>query len=179
MYNRKLAIVAAGITLVIASVTAFADDKGSRPSPPAKAETTVAGKKVTIAYNSPRARGRKVYGGLVPFGQVWRTGANEATVLKTEGAITIGGTKVAPGTYTVFTIPGESGWKLVLSKRLTDKNGKPAWGAFEYDESQDVARVDMTTEGLPAAVENFTIGFENDKLVMDWETTRASVALGK
>jgi hypothetical protein len=130
---------------------------------------------VVVNYAAPSMRGRKIYGGLVPYGEVWRTGANAATTLKTDGDIMIGNAKVPAGTYTMFTIPAESGWKLIISKRLQDANGKPAWGAFEYDQSQDLARVDMNVSKLPAPVETFTINFDKGKMNLDWENTRASV----
>ncbi|MBI2682997.1 MAG: DUF2911 domain-containing protein [Acidobacteriales bacterium] len=144
-------------------------------SPPAKAEATIGGQAVTIAYNAPSARGRKIYYGLVPSGEVWRTGANEATTLTTAGDLLVGTVKVPKGTYTVFTIPAEKGWILILSKRLKDANGKPAWGAYEYDASQDLGRTEMKVEALKAPVETFTISVANGKLTMDWENTRASV----
>ena len=162
--------------VTVVAVSAAIAQHGSGPaSPPAKAETSIGGKNVVVNYAAPSMRGRKIYGGLVPYGEVWRTGANAATTLKTDGDIMVGNAKVPAGTYTMFTIPSESGWKLILSKRLQDANGKPAWGAFEYDQSQDLARVDMNVSKLPAPVETFSINFDKGKMNLDWENTRASV----
>lgn len=112
-------------------------------------------------------------GGLVPYGSVWRAGANEATSLVTEADLNIGGVKVPAGSYTLYALPGEGSWKLIINKQT---------GQFgtEYDESQDLARVDMTKTALTAPVEQFTIslkpsGADSADLVMEWETTSVSV----
>src|SRR5512133_3650381 len=103
--NKRIALV----TLSVFALTLLAcaqDDPSKRPSPPAKAECKLAsGKTITVNYSSPRAKGRKLYGGLVPFGKVWRTGANEATALTTDASLTVGGKDVPAGNYTIFTIP--------------------------------------------------------------------------
>ena len=112
-----------------------------------------------------------------PYGQVWRTGANEATTFVTTGAVVVGGTTVPAGSYTLFTVPGKDKWTLVLSKKTGE-------GGTDYPgESNDQARIDMKVSSLPTAVENFTISFEKSgsgaNLNIDWETTRASVMIAK
>jgi hypothetical protein len=149
-------------------------DKSTRPSPPAKAECKLAGgKTVTVEYSSPRAKGRKIYGELVPYGKVWRTGANEATTLVTDTDLTVGGTAVPAGSYTIFSIPNQNRWTLIISK----KTGQ--WGTDYPGSENDLARIDMKVLQLPSPVENFTIAFDKngDGCIMriDWETTRASV----
>ena len=111
-------------TLALASVTVRAQqDKGARPSPPAKAECKLSnGKTVTVDYSSPRAKGRKIFGGLVPYGKVWRAGANEATSFVTTGDINVGGKAVPAGKYTMFAIPAEDKWTLVISKKTDRKS---------------------------------------------------------
>src|SRR5215467_7115383 len=176
MRPRHLAF---GVLLVLLSValSAFAqqpsEDKSKRPSPPATAEVTLNGKKITIDYSRPSLKGRKVGQELAPYGQVWRTGANEATALTTEVDLNIGGTKVPAGKYTLWTLPSEGTWKLIINKQTGQ------WGT-RYDESQDLARVDMKKSPLPQTVEQFTISFEKKKenladLNLDWETTRLTV----
>src|SRR5256885_11876465 len=173
-YMRKQATILMLLTFVALSLGAQQQDKSKRPSPPGTAEVTFAdGKKVTINYSRPSAKGRKIFGELVPFDQVWRTGANEATSLKTDVDLDIGGTTVPAGSYTLFTLPSKSSWKLIINKQTGQ------WGT-NYDESQDLARVDMSTSSLPQAVEQFTIsldktGGDSSKLNLDWEKTRASV----
>ena len=168
--------------LVLCSSALFAqEDKSKRPSPPGTAEITIAGRKITINYSRPKIKDpktgavRKIYGGLVPYGQVWRTGANEATELVTEADLTIGGVAVPKGKYTLFTIPGEKGWKLIINKQ-TGQSGR------DYDAKQDLARVEMQTELIEIPIEQFTISFmEKGKngaaLRLDWEKTRAWVEL--
>jgi hypothetical protein len=169
--------------LALFSTMLFAQqqDKSKRPSPPGTAEITIAGKKITINYSRPKMRdpktgaARKVYGGLVPYGQVWRTGANEATELITEADLNIGGIAVPKGKYTLFTIPDEIGWKLVINKQTGQ------WGT-DYDAKQDLARVDMKTELIEIPIEQFTISFlgkgtNGATLRLDWEKTRAWVEL--
>src|SRR5688572_19643200 len=105
--------------LVLSALIAVAQqDKSKRPSPPANAQFTFSdGKKISVDYSRPSAKGRKIYGGLVPYGQVWRTGANEATSFVTEKDIEVGGTSVPAGSYTLYTIPSETGWKLIINKQ--------------------------------------------------------------
>jgi len=171
---KKHTAVAALIFLLTLSLSAQQQDKSKRPSPPGTAEVTFAdGKKVTIEYSRPSAKGRKIVGGLVPYDQVWRTGANEATSLKTDTDLEIGGTTVPAGSYTLFSLPGQSSWKLIINKQTGQ------WGT-NYDQSQDLARVNMVVSALPQSVEQFTIGLDkagsdSANLNLDWEKTRASV----
>jgi hypothetical protein len=178
--NRRFAVLAAGILAVglMAVLGSAQGDKAARPSPAAKATCTLAdGKTITVDYSSPRAKGRKIYGGLVPYGEVWRTGANEATTFVTTADVMVGGTHVPAGSYTIFTVPGKDKWALVISKKTGE------WGTDYPGPSNDLARIDMKASALPAAVENFTIAFDKSSggctLRLDWETTRASVDISK
>jgi hypothetical protein len=153
-------------------------DKSQRPSPPAKAECKFAdGKAITVDYSSPRMKGRKIYGGLVPYGQVWRTGANEATTFVTDTDVTVGGQNVPAGSYTIFTLPNPDKWTLIISKKTGE------WGIPYPGEGEDLARVDMQVSKLPSPVENFTIAFDQSgtscTLYTDWETSRASVVISE
>lgn len=150
-------------------------DKSKRPSPPATAEVSLKGKKVTIDYSRPSLKGRKVGEELAPYDKVWRTGANEATSLVTEADLNIGGVKVPAGKYTLYTLPSEGTWKLIINKQTGQ------WGT-QYDESQDLARIDMKKSALPQSVEQFTISFDKKSedaadLNLDWENTRVSVVV--
>lgn len=156
--------------VVLIATTAFAQDAKKPLSPPAHTETTINGKKVSIDYSAPSMRGRKIMGQLVPYGQVWRTGANAATTLKTEADLVIGGTNVPAGTYTLYTLPSESGWKLIINKQTGQ------WGT-EYDQKQDLARVDLKQEKTSAPVETFKIDLQPTALVMEWENTKLSTEI--
>jgi hypothetical protein len=178
--RRPIIIGSAAVAaLALAGVALLAQqDKSSRPSPPAKAECKLAdGKTVTIDYSSPRAKGRKIFGGLVPYGQVWRAGANEATSFVTSSDITVGGKAVPAGKYTIFTVPAEDKWTLVISKKTGE------WGTAYPGPDNDLARVEMKVSKTPAPVENFTIAFDRSEggctLKMEWETTEASVDIKK
>ena len=148
-------------------------DKSKRPSPHDTTEVALQNKKVTIEYGRPFLKGRKVGQELAPYGKVWRTGADEATALNTEIDLTIGGANVPAGKYTLYTLPSDGTWKLIINKQTGQ------WGT-KYDESQDLARVDMKKTALPQSVEQFTISFDKKSentadLNLDWENTRVSV----
>jgi hypothetical protein len=165
------------ILIVCLSTLTFAQqDKSKRPSPPAQADCKLSsGKTIHVDYSSPRAKGRKIYGGLVPYGQVWRAGANEATTLVNSTSLSVGGKDVPAGTYTLFTVPNEDKWTLVISKKTGE------WGVPYPGEGDDFARVDMQASKLGSPMENFTINLKPAgnacNLQMDWENTRASIDL--
>src|SRR6478752_484719 len=177
MQRKQLAV---GVSLVmLMGVMAVAqqtpEDKSKRPSPPATAEVTLKNKKITIDYSRPSLKGRKVGQELAPYGKVWRTGANEATALNTEVDLNIGGVKVPAGKYTLYTLPFEGAWKLIINKETGQSGTK-------YDQAQDLARVDMQKSALPQTVEQFTISFDKKNestanLDLDWEKTRVFVAI--
>src|SRR5215467_5308160 len=166
------------LTALIFSFTIFAACQGNKPSPAASASCDLGGgKTVKSDYSSPRMKGRKVYGGLVPYGEVWRTGANEATTFVASSDISVGGKSVPAGNYTIFTVPNADKWTLIVNKKTGE------WGIPYKYESDELARVDMKVSKLPSPVENFTISFEKSStgctMHIDWETTRASVDIKK
>jgi hypothetical protein len=163
------------IMLVIAVCAAATMAQDKKPlSPPGEASVKFDdGKTVTIQYSRPSMRSRKIFGGLVPYDKVWRTGANEATSLKTDVDLTIGGASVPAGSYTLYTLPGMKSWKLIINKQTGQ------WGT-EYSEGQDLARVDMKVGQAPSGMETFTISLDKTSatsatLKLDWENTIASV----
>lgn len=178
--RKAFAILAVGCLSLglMAALGSAQGDKSSRPSPPAKATCALAdGKTITVDYSSPRAKGRKVFGGLVPFGEVWRAGANEATTFVTATDVMVGGNHVPAGNYTLFTIPNKDKWTLIISKKTGE------WGTDYAGPGEDLARIDMKVSATSAPVENFTIGFDKAgtgcALRMEWETTRATVEISK
>jgi hypothetical protein len=133
----------------------------------------VGGAKVTVDYGRPSMRGRKVFGGIVPWGEVWRLGANAATQLITDHDLVIGDTTIPAGTYSLWLIPTASEWTLIINKQ----HGQ--WGT-EYDPAQDLARIPVTVTALSEPVEQFTMGVTADggssgTLSMEWETTEGTV----
>lgn len=148
----------------------------NKPSPPASATCDLgSGKTIKTDYSSPRMKGRKIYGGLVPYGEVWRTGANEATTFVASSDIVVGGKAVPNGSYTLFTIPNADNWTLIINKKTGE------WGIPYKYESDELARVAMKVSNLASPVENFTISYEKSgngcTMNLDWETTRASVEI--
>jgi hypothetical protein len=137
---RKLMIFALAV-LVATSV--FAQVRTPRPSPNASLTQTVGVTDITIKYSRPGVKGRAIWGGLVPYDQVWRTGANEATTISFSDDVTINGQKLAKGTYAFFTIPGREQWTLVFNKQGEQ------WGAFNYDKAQDALRIQVKQEESP------------------------------
>ncbi len=168
--NRVLSILIAIVMLIGVAVA-----QRNRVSPHETVELALNGKKITVTCGRPSMKGRKIMGGLVPFGQVWRTGADEATVLTTEADLMIGDLTVPKGSYGLFTLPSESGWKLIVNK-VSDQ-----WGAFNYDAKQDLGRVDMKAGKTSAPVEQFTITLakagSGATMKLEWENTSASVDL--
>ena len=169
------------LLFVMSAFTLFAcaqQDKSKRPSPPAHAQCKLPdGKTINVDYSSPRAKGRKIFGGLVPYGQVWRAGANEATTFVTTANLAIAGKDVPAGGYTIFAIPNPDKWTLIISKKTGE------WGIPYPGESDDLARVDMKVSKTSAAVENFTIALDQTaggcSLSMEWESTRATVEIAQ
>lgn len=177
MKKHLMMLSAAALALAMLATASFAQqDKTKRPSPPESVKCQLAsGKAITVDYSSPRMKGRKIYGGLVPNGQVWRAGANEATGLHTDVDLTVGGKSVPAGSYTLFAIPNADKWTLIISKKTGE------WGTDYPGEANDLARVDMKVSALTSPMENFTISFvqagKDCTMQMDWENTRASVEL--
>ena len=148
-------------------------DKSQRPSPPAQAKCDLPdGKTITVDYSSPRLKGRKVGGEVAPFGQVWRTGANEATTFVTTANFSIDGKVIPAGNYTLFTLPEEQKWTLIINKKTGE------WGIPYKWEGNELMRAPMQVSSTSAPVEDFTISFEPMgnacTMHLDWGNTRAS-----
>lgn len=161
-------------TAVIGAFVALSAIAEQKPlSPPASAEVRFGGKKVAITYSAPSKRDRVIIGGLVPFGKVWRTGANAATTLTTEAELTFGKIKLPRGTYTLFTLPDKKAWVLIVNKETGQ------WGT-QYDASKDFGRTSMTVKPVKDTVEMFKINLDKKDeksgvLRLVWENTEVSV----
>ena len=114
-----------------------------RQSPAASVSLDLGLTKVEIAYHRPAVKGRVIWGGLVPYGQVWRAGANEATTISFSGPVKVAGHEVPAGTYGFFAIPGKDRWTLILSRNATQ------WGAFKYKASEDLIRFEAVPQAAP------------------------------
>lgn len=170
---KKTAVV----LLFILSYTLFAaaqQEKSKRPSPPAQAQCKLPdGKTITTDYSRPRAKGRQIFGGLVPYNEVWRTGANEATTFVTTANLNVEGKDVPAGSYTIFTVPAQDKWTLIINKKTGE------WGIPYHYESDELVRVPMQVSKTSGPVENFTISYDQSggrcTLQISWENTQASV----
>ena len=140
-------------------------------SPPATLKQRVGVTDIEVHYSRPSVKGRKIFGGLVPYGQVWRTGANQATRISFSTPVKLNGTDIAAGNYELFTIPNENEWTVIVHKAMSQ------WGAYTYDEKNDVARVQAKPVQVAAPIESFAIGIndlrdESATLYLAWERTR-------
>lgn len=166
------------IVFALLSVAALASaqmsqDKSQRPSPPAQAQCKLAdGKTITVDYSSPRMKGRTIFGALVPYGEVWRTGANEATTFVTTANLKAGNLSIPAGNYTIFTIPNQDKWTLIINKKTGE------WGIPYKYESDELGRVDMTASQTASMTENFTLSFDqmgsSCTMNLTWEKTKAT-----
>ena len=165
--------------LLLSASPLLAQEK-PRVSPHETVNATVGDAKITIVYGRPYTKDpksgekRKIWGGLVPYGQVWRMGADEATLFTTDKEVSIGGTAVVAGTYSLYLWPEEGGAKLIVNKQTGQ------WGT-KYDASQDLVRIDLIKQKLDKATDQFTIAVEKTAadgvLKMMWEDVQYSVAI--
>ena len=160
----RLKTLISGLFLLLASV-AYAQE-----SPPAEAKGTIGSADINIKYHQPSARGRTMIGGeKVPYGKVWRTGANNATTFEVSKDIKVEGKTLAKGRYGLFTIPGEKEWTIIF-------NSEPdQWGAYKYDESKDVLRVKVKADKPSDHVETFNISVEKESVVLAWEKSLITI----
>ena len=169
----KLGLALAGGLVLAASVPAQpATPKVDfpAPSPACTIKQRVGLTDIEVVYSRPGVKGREIFGGLVPYGQVWRTGANAATKVTFSTAVKLNGTDIPAGTYALFTIPGESEWTVIINR------GAAQWGSFQYDEKADVARFKTTPVPFAEQIETFTIEFNrirDESAFMDlvWDHT--------
>ena len=146
---------------VHAVATAQSDSK--KPSPAAVAKGTAGGSEITINYSSPAVKGREIWGKLVPYNEVWRAGANEATTFKTTKDILVEGKALPAGEYSFFAIPTPTEWTLIFNKTAKQ------WGASSYSEKEDALRVLVKARKSSALSERLKYTIEADKLILSWE----------
>ena len=179
---RKIAIVVLPFLLLAAVLLYAQQDKSKRPSPPGTASVSFAdGKKITVDYSRPKindpksGQPRKIFGGLVPYDKEWRTGANEATTFVTDTNVRVGDLSVPAGNYTLYTIPGESTWTIIINKQTGQ------WGTV-YKEDQDLGRTKVPSGKTSSPVQQFTISFDpasgkSTNMNLEWENTKVVVPI--
>jgi len=159
------------LSLIMVSAAFFTECSSQPPKSP---RVSAEGKDVKVAYGQPSKRGRVIFGGLEPYGKVWRTGANEATEITFKKDVVFGGQPVKAGTYTLFTIPNENEWTVILNPELKQ------WGAYGYDKikDKDLPHVKAPAKKLDQPVEKLTLRFdEKNNLVIEWDQTHVEVPI--
>lgn len=146
------------------------NNKANRPSPPATASGKIGEATVTIEYSSPAVKNRKVWGELVPYGRVWRAGANEATLIEFSKDVLVEGKPLPKGTYSLYTIPGESQWTVIFNKAVGQ------WGT-EYDERLDALRVNVKPRKASKMHERLTYVIARNGILMRWENLELPVKI--
>ena len=174
MKNVKHTLLGLALTGLIA-LQGFSQVTTPRPSPNCEVEQEIGLTEVEVKYSRPGIKGRKIYGDLVPFGKLWRTGANSATSIKTKDTLMFAGNKLAPGKYSLFTIPGESEWTIVFNK---DANASVP----QYKQEKDALRFTVKPEKYGETVETFTIEFSNltdnsANMRLLWENTLVNIPI--
>ena len=169
---KKLAWLTA-ITCLIGTSTFAQEPVKPRPSPLAVINMRFKDAYVKIIYSQPHKRGREIFGNVVPFGQVWRTGANEATEITLTKDIQINNVLVKAGTYSLFTIPQKDKWTIIINSDVG------LWGSYNYNPATDVLRFDVPVVPLDTVCEPFTMIFDQKNeladLLMMWDKTKVVV----
>ncbi|GHA66930.1 DUF2911 domain-containing protein [Pontibacter akesuensis] len=155
---------------VFLSVSAYAQDAKPKASPPATTTGKVGDATVTVNYSSPSVKGREVWGGLVPYGKVWRAGANEATTVTVDKPVLVEGKQLPAGTYSFYAIPGEEEWTVIFNKTAKQ------WGT-QYDEKQDALRVQVKPVKSATMNERLKYDVTDKGLVLQWENLEVPVAI--
>ena len=168
----SLVLLVTALALIAAAPVAAQDraDDAARPSKNGLAEGTIGGSTVTVTYGRPKVNGRPVWGSLVPYGSVWRAGADEANTITFSSDVTVEGTAVPAGTYSLFFLPQDGEWTVILNKVPSQ------WGSFGYDQGQDQMRAKVT----PAAadhVEELTIDVSGSGMALRWEKLSVPVKI--
>jgi hypothetical protein len=178
--KNLITILVSGTALFFASSLYAQDAKKidfPQASPLASVKERVGVTDVSIEYSRPSARERKIFGGLLPYGVVWRTGANAATKITFSTDVKLGGAAVPAGSYALFTIPGEAEWTVILSKVVDGQ-----WGSYAYNQKDDQARVKVKPAAMAEPLETMTIGLQDmhagkANLVIAWEKTKVPIEI--
>lgn len=146
------------------------EDKSTRPSPPKEVTGQIAGVDIKLDYSSPAVKGRTIWGDLEPYGEVWRTGANEATTIELSKDVSIEGKTLAAGKYAVFSIPNENNWTIIFNKDADQ------WGDYNYDEAKDALRVEVSPKSLDEQIERLEFVIRANDIALRWD--KLEVAFG-
>lgn len=174
--NKKFFTLASLIAFFVTFSACAQGDKSSRPSPPATATGKAGGATITINYSSPAMKGRKIWGELVPYGKIWRAGANEATVFETDKAITVEGKKLPAGKYSLFAIPGENEWQFIFNSQ-TGQWGIKMGGEANRDPANDVLTVKAKPKASSGTAERLLYEVTGSGFVLKWDKLEVPVSI--
>ncbi|MFD3001400.1 DUF2911 domain-containing protein [Pontibacter toksunensis] len=158
------------VCMLVSTITWAQNGNGQKASPPATATGKVGDANVTVNYSSPAVKGRQIWGDLVPYGEVWRAGANEATTVTFDKDVMVEGKALPAGTYSFYTIPGENEWTVIFNKTAKQ------WGT-QYDEKQDALRVTTTPRKADTMNERLAYAVTDNGLVLRWENMEVPVTI--
>jgi hypothetical protein len=159
------------LALIFSSSASCQDDPAKRASPPASASGKIGEANISITYGSPSVKGRKIWGDLVPYNKVWRSGANEATTFATDKDLMVEGKKLPAGKYGFFTIPGEKEWTIIFN------NVPDQWGAYNYDSSKDALRVTVKPVKSNEMNERLVYVIGEKGFMLRWENLEVPVSV--
>jgi hypothetical protein len=167
--KKSISILLTSFVLILLSNSMIAqNDKKAMPSPPATATAKMGAANVSIKYSQPAVKGRKIWGDLVPYAAVWRTGANNATVFETDKDIKVEGQMLKAGKYALFTIPTEKEWTIIFNKKSEQ------WGAYDYSDKEDALRVKVKSVATKDLAERMTFDIKDSKVNLTWEKLKVS-----
>lgn len=165
-----IVMVTLGLAMALSPVWGQRGDDANRLSKNGRTEGNIAGADVVVEFGRPSVKDRKVWGGLVPFDRVWRTGADECTTITLGSDVEIEGQALAAGTYSMFTVPGETEWTVIFNT-VADQ-----WGSFNYDESKDALRVEVEPR-TAEFVETLDFEIDGSEVILRWEELAVPISL--
>ena len=172
---RRYCIVLSSIFMLITIVSMAQDEIKQRPSPAAISSMHYKDAYIKVTYGQPQKRGREIFGKLVPYGEVWRTGANEATEITLTKDILLNGKLLKAGTYSIFTIPEKDKWTIIINGDLG------LWGSYNYNQKSDVFRFEIPVQKSDIVYEPFTISFDQRNeladLLLRWDTVKIVIPI--
>jgi hypothetical protein len=172
-YYAKVLVLLAGV--LMSTLLSAQDDKSKRPSPPAKATGKIGGATIAIDYSSPSVKGRKIFGGLLPYGTVWRAGANEATLIQSDKDIKVEGKSLPAGKYSLFATPGETEWTIIFNSE-TGQWGDKEGGAANLDPAKNVLTVKVKPVKSTLS-EKLVYAMTGNGFVLRWENVEVPVGI--
>lgn len=164
MKNYRFKIMKSYIHYLFAFILIlFSCGSNQKPSPPVLVQSKIGNSEIVIKYNSPRVRDRVVWGELVPYDKIWRTGANEATIFSVNKDILLNNNNLPKGEYSLFTIPGKDNWTVIFN------SVSKQWGSYDYESEQDALRFDVKPSKSENFIENMTFSIIDDNIIFNWE----------